>query len=200
MNNDKNISQVLLTKADPKNNYPLFVYPSPRLREKAIEVTDFGQDLQTKIDKMINTMYAAGGVGLAAPQVGLPIRMFIIDTLDKGGALKVFVNPVITASSQKLVAGFEGCLSFPGVGEEIQRAEWISGTAQDRNGNIFNFSSGDGPQDTDPNTITLDSVEVVAVQHELDHLNGVLVIDKVSRIKQRFMTKTVNNTMKRIRG
>jgi peptide deformylase len=119
-------------------------------------------------------MYASGGCGLAATQVGEIVRIFVIDCAgeDEPSDLKVFINPEILETDGQQVWN-EGCLSFPGVSEEIKRAETVRARAVDRNGQPFEIEA--------------DGLLAVAIQHELDHLNGVLMIDKLNAIKRRMM-------------
>jgi peptide deformylase len=184
---------VLISRQDQKEYFPLLVYPNKGLRVETKEVTDFGPAFQAIIDKMTATMYRAQGVGLAAPQVGINAKVFILDCPDEGNnGLQVFVNPeIITATL--FSKAMEGCLSFPGVVEQIDRASSIVGKAQDRFGNPFTFAS---LAEADTDVIKLSEVEVVAVQHEIEHLQGILMIDKVSHLKQRYMKKTVQKVLK----
>ncbi|MBC8131337.1 MAG: peptide deformylase, partial [Deltaproteobacteria bacterium] len=100
-------------------------YPDPRLREKSQDVTTFGDDLRQLVTDMSETMYAANGAGLAAIQVGVPVRLFIVDGPVAGGAddapPKVFINPEIVSLSDEAQTGDEGCLSFPGIYVPVKR-------------------------------------------------------------------------------
>ncbi|MBL8605309.1 MAG: peptide deformylase [Myxococcales bacterium] len=158
-------------------------YPDKRLRVKAETVTKFDDALKTLVDDMAETMYAAPGVGLAAPQIGVPLRLFVIDIAgeDEPSELKVFINPEFVSKEGEL-AWEEGCLSFPGIHEEIERAERVVVKAQDVNGKPF----------------TLEATELlsIAVQHEFDHLDGTLMIDRVSLLKKRF----IDREMRRAQG
>jgi peptide deformylase len=176
---------VLVNSANPHEFYPIFVFPHVKLREKVNPVTDFGPEFQDVVDKMAATMYAAGGVGLAAPQVGLALHLFVIDTTEERNNLQVFANLKLTELTE-LIPGLEGCLSFPGVLEKVERAETVKGIANNRNGHHVTFEATE--------------IDAVAIQHELDHLNGILIWDKVSKFKQRYMQKAMNNTMKKIPG
>ncbi|MBK9263838.1 MAG: peptide deformylase [Polyangiaceae bacterium] len=151
-------------------------YPDPRLRQKAQPVTHVTPEIQKLIDDMAETMYAAPGVGLAATQIGEAHRVFIVDIAaeDEPSNLMVFINPeiVVTEGSQ---TGSEGCLSFPGVTEDIKRAENVSVRAQDRDGKPFELKA--------------DGLLSVAIQHELDHLDGVLMIDRVGVLKKRIIQR-----------
>jgi peptide deformylase len=151
-------------------------YPDKRLRNKALPVTAFDDSLRALVDDMAETMYAAPGVGLAAPQIGVSLRLFVIDIAgeDEPSDLKVFINPTFTAK-QGEIAWEEGCLSFPGIHEEIERAEKVTVRAQDVHGNFFE--------------VTADGLLAVALQHEYDHLEGTLMVDRVSLLKRRFIDR-----------
>jgi peptide deformylase len=150
-------------------------YPDPRLRQTTVDVTDFGLPLQTLVDDMAETMYAAdGGVGLAAPQIGDPSRVFLLDLAEEGqpSQLTVFVNPVLTLSGTPQL-GPEGCLSFPGIFEDILRSPNVELEAFDRYGKPFSVQSAD--------------FLAIAIQHEFDHLQGRLLIDHLSLLKRRIV-------------
>lgn len=178
-----NENNVLVNKERPNDYYPLFIYPHAKLREPVKDIIDFGPELNAIIDKMQATMYMSNGVGLAANQVGIPINLFIIDISEDRNNLKVFINTKISYESDP-THGLEGCLSFPGVLEDVVRFNTIKGTTQDKNGNLIEFETSE--------------LEAIAIQHELDHLHGVLLWDKVSRLKQRFIQKTIKNTLGKI--
>ncbi len=149
-------------------------YPDPRLREKAqpIEVVD--DSIRALIDDMAETMYAAPGVGLAAPQIGESVRLFIIDIADEDepSELQVFINPELIKLEGEH-SWREGCLSFPTLYEEVKRADTVTVRALDADGNEF--------------VLTADGLLGVAIQHENDHLEGKLMIDHVGIIKRRIM-------------
>ncbi len=154
-------------------------YPDPRLREVAKPVPEDQiktAEVQTLIDDMAETMYAAPGVGLAANQIGVDKRIFVLDCAaeDEPSDFRVFINPEILEKDGQIVWN-EGCLSFPGVTEEIKRAEHVKVRAFDRDGNRFELEAT--------------GLLAVAIQHETDHLNGVLMIDKLSALKKRMMGK-----------
>lgn len=146
-------------------------YPDKRLRDPGKKV-EFTPELQTLIDDMAETMYAAPGVGLAATQIGEPLQLFIVDIAseDEPSELRVFVNPQILEREGE-VSWQEGCLSFPGVQEDIDRAAKVRVRAQDRNGKWFELDA--------------EGLLAVAIQHEYDHLQGVLMIDKMGPLKKR---------------
>lgn len=151
-------------------------YPDPRLREKAAPVAAITPEIQRLIDDMAETMYAAPGVGLAATQIGERHRVFLVDVSgeDEPSDLKVFVNPEIVATAGEEV-GPEGCLSFPGVSEDIKRAATVTVRALDRDGKPFELQA--------------DGLLAVAIQHEHDHLDGVLMIDRMGVLKKRIVQR-----------
>jgi peptide deformylase len=157
---------------------PILTYPDPLLREVAQPVTQFDDALKQLVEDMAETMYDAPGVGLAANQIGVLQRVFVIDIAgeDEPSDLKVFVNPELV-SLDGVQNWQEGCLSFPGVSEEIKRAERVHVRAQNERGEFFELQA--------------DGLLAVALQHENDHLNGVLMVDKFNAIKRRMIGKKV---------
>lgn len=154
-------------------------YPDKRLREPAQPVTRFDAELARLLEDMAETMYAAPGVGLAAPQIGVPLRIFVIDIAtgaDQPSDLRVFINPELV-ETQGEVCNEEGCLSFPGVAEEVWRAERVKVRAQDAKGETFE--------------LTADGFLAIAVQHENDHLNGKLMVDHLSMLRRRLVHRTM---------
>lgn len=150
--------------------------PAEVLRQRTRPVTDFGPDTQKLIDDMIETMRVAEGVGLAAPQVGRPLQLAVIETppdededgneIEGTSELFVIANPEIYWTSRKLVNGVEGCLSIPGYLGEVERYDSIRIRAQDRYGRKLRMRLYDWT--------------ARIFQHEVDHINGVLYIDKLS--------------------
>lgn len=153
---------------------PILKYPDPRLKQVASPVKEVNDEIRQLVDDMAETMYAAPGVGLAATQIGVMLRVFVIDIAgeDEPSDLKVFINPEITETTGTQTWE-EGCLSFPGVTEEIRRAELVTVRALDRDGKPFELHA--------------DGLLAVAVQHENDHLNGVVMLDKLSAVKRRLL-------------
>ena len=151
-------------------------YPDKRLRDAGKKVTDFGPALQTLIDDMAETMYAAPGVGLAAPQIGESLQLFVVDCAgnDEPSDFRVFINPEFIEKTGSCTWE-EGCLSFPGVQEEIDRAQKVKVRAQDRNGKVFELEA--------------DGLLAIAIQHEYDHLQGVLMIDHMGPLKKRIVQR-----------
>lgn len=154
-------------------------YPEKVLRQKAAPVGSIDGELQRLIDDMIETMYAAPGVGLAAPQVGVSQQLIVIDVShreedEQRTPLLVLINPVVTASEGEIESE-EGCLSLPGYVTTVKRAERVSVRALDREGK--------------PVTIEGEGLLCRALQHEIDHLDGTLLIDRISSIKREFFKK-----------
>ena len=153
-------------------------YPDKRLRVPGEPVTDFGPELQTLIDDMAETMYAAPGVGLAATQIGVAKQLFIVDVSSGEGPndLRIFINPQIVKAEGK-IDWEEGCLSVPGVHQDITRSELVKVRAQDRNGQWFELEA--------------DGLMAIALQHEKDHLDGKLMIDHLSALKRRIVHRAM---------
>src|SRR5262245_49143149 len=139
-------------------------YPDKRLREPTQAVTRFDAELARLIEDMAETMYAAPGVGLAAPQIGVPLRLFIVDVAtgdEQPSDLRVFINPEFVNKVGE-VCSEEGCLSFPGIHEEITRAERVKVRAVDAQGKPFELEA--------------DGILAIAIQHEHDHIEGKLMV------------------------
>jgi peptide deformylase len=151
-------------------------YPDPRLRHKAQPVAQVTPEIERLIEDMAETMYAAPGVGLAATQIGEPHRIFIVDVAaeDEPSNLLVFINPELVRQDGE-EQGPEGCLSFPGITEDIKRAKRVTVRAIDRQGKPFELSA--------------DGLLAVAIQHESDHLDGVLMIDRMGVLKKRIVQR-----------
>lgn len=153
----------------------IITLPHPTLRRKARKVSDFGPDLQALIDDMVETMRLAPGVGLAAPQVDTSLRVIVVeygDEEDESKPLKLFtlVNPEITRSSVELLTGTEGCLSIPGLVGEVDRALSVTVKAQNRRGQ--------------PVKVKARGWLARIFQHEIDHLDGVLFVDRAENVWQ----------------
>ncbi len=158
-------------------------YPEKVLKQKSLPVTTFDEGLQALIDNMIETMYAAPGVGLAAPQVGHSKRLAVIDISSRGEKfpLLVIVNPVIVGCEGE-VEFEEGCLSFPEYTALVKRSEDVVVKAQDRDGKPIEIEATD--------------LLAIALQHEIDHLDGILLIDRISPIKRDFFKKRYKKIQK----
>lgn len=149
-------------------------YPDKRLRDPGAKVSSITPEIEALVDDMAETMYAAPGVGLAATQIGVPLSIFVIDIADNDepSDLRVFINPEIL-ERHEAITWTEGCLSFPGVTEEVDRAAKVKVTALGRDGKPF--------------TLEAEGLLAVAIQHEFDHLEGVLMIDHLGPLKKRLV-------------
>ena len=156
---------------------PILEYPNPRLRIKAQPMTpaDFTPELQQHIDAMFETMYAAPGIGLAATQVDFHKRLLVIDVSKDREEPLVFINPEILWHSDSEVPYTEGCLSVPEQYAEVMRPDKIRAKWQDADGKAYEED--------------IDGLLAVCLQHEMDHLNGVLFIDHLSRLKRDMVLK-----------
>ncbi len=158
-------------------------YPDKILKKKAVPVTSFDEELRTLIDNMIETMHSAPGVGLAAPQVGVSKRLAVIDVRIKGEdiPLLVLVNPVYLLTEGS-VEFEEGCLSVPDYTSKVTRAERVVVRAQDGEGKEIEIDT--------------DGLLAIVLQHEIDHLDGILFLDRLSPIKREFFKKRFQKSMK----
>ena len=161
---------------------PIFETPDPVLRQISKPVETFDDDLKTLVADMFETMYAAPGIGLAAVQVGVPIRLLVIDLQEpeeEGGEPvrdpRVFINPEILWHSDHEVPYTEGCLSVPEQYAEVMRPERIRARWQDEKGKTYEEE--------------IDGLLATCLQHEMDHLNGMLFIDHLSRLKRDMVLK-----------
>ena len=144
-------------------------FPDPRLRTRAVPVTVFDAALSRLVDDMFETMYAAPGIGLAASQVDVHQRLLVMDVTNDRSEPLVFANPEILAREEVGVME-EGCLSVPGIYDEVERAQRIRVRAQDRHGAPFELD--------------LEGIRAVCLQHEMDHLEGKLFVDYLSFLKR----------------
>ena len=159
-------------------------YPYKILLQKANPVVELNGRVQDLIDSMIQTMYAAPGVGLAAPQVAVSQRLVVVDvsTKEESKPLIVMVNPKIIEQEGEIPSE-EGCLSLPDFRATVNRAKTICVKLYDREGK--------------PMEIEADGLLSRAIQHELDHLNGMLLLDRVSSIRKKFFLKKIQKALKR---
>lgn len=148
----------------------ILTYPDPRLRTLAKPVENFDQNLQTLIDDMFETMYDAKGIGLAATQIDEHIQLIVMDLSENGDQPKVFINATVTPLTEELFTYEEGCLSIPDYYDKVNRPKRVKINAKDRNGNDFEEEA--------------EGLLAVCIQHELDHLNGKLFVDYLSKLKQ----------------
>jgi peptide deformylase len=156
--------------------YPIVAFGDPVLKKEALFISKGDFDVEELANNMFETMYNAKGVGLAAPQIGKSIRMFVIDAegFDEDeckGFKKVFINPEILEESEEEWAFEEGCLSIPGIREEVWRPEWIKVKYTD--------------EKWIDHTIELDGLNARVFQHEFDHIDGILFTDHLSALKKR---------------
>jgi peptide deformylase len=151
-------------------------YPDPRLKKMARPVTQFDGRLRQLVADMAETMYAAPGVGLAATQVDVHERLIVIDVSEDKDDLQVFINPEIVWASDETVLCEEGCLSVPGVYDEVRRPARVRVHAQDVDGKFFEKEC--------------EGLLAVCIQHEMDHLLGKVFVEYLSNLKQeRIRTK-----------
>ncbi len=143
-------------------------FPDPRLRTKATAVDVVDDELRVLIDDMFETMYAAPGIGLAATQVNVHKRLLVTDVSADNDAPLVLINPVILEMDGKVVTD-EGCLSVPGFYEEVERADSIKVQFLDRDGNEV--------------ILETDGLQAVCIQHEIDHLDGILFLDRMADLQ-----------------
>ncbi|HUU66481.1 MAG TPA: peptide deformylase [Methyloceanibacter sp.] len=157
--------------------HPIITIPDPVLRKEAAPVERVDDDLRRLMDDMLATMYDAPGVGLAAPQIGILRRVIVMDAArdDDAPDPLVMANPRILALSDEMRTHEEGCLSIPEVTAEVERPAEVRVAFLDREGK---------PQEVD-----LEGIWATIVQHEIDHLNGVLFIDYLSRLKRDMIVK-----------
>ncbi|MBW8788772.1 peptide deformylase [Rhizobium leguminosarum] len=163
---------------------PLIILPDPVLRQLSKPIERVDADLQRLADDMLETMYDAPGIGLAAIQIGVPRRMLVIDIAREGEEKQpqVFINPEILTSSDERSVYEEGCLSIPDYYAEVERPATVSVKYLDRNGK--------------EQTVEADGLLATCLQHEIDHLNGVLFIDHISRLKREMVIKKFTKAAK----
>ena len=155
---------------------PILRYPDPRLHKVAQPVQAVDARLQQIIADMLETMYEANGIGLAATQVDVHERLIVIDVSEDRKQPLVLINPEITWASEVRVKGDEGCLSVPGIFDGVERASAVKVQALDRDGQ--------------PQTIEAEGLLAVCIQHEMDHLRGKVFVEYLSPLKQgRIKTK-----------
>lgn len=160
-------------------------YPDTRLHRRAAPVAQVDDRIRKLIKDMAETMYAAPGIGLAATQVDEPVRVIVIDVTEARDELQVFVNPELIASNGE-AEHEEGCLSVPGVYEKVRRAARITVRALDGEGRPF--------------TLETDGLLAVCVQHEMDHLEGKVFVEKLSRLKQNRILARLKKHGRRLAG
>jgi peptide deformylase len=169
---------------------PIIETPDPRLKVISDPVETFDDALQTLIDDMFETMYDAPGIGLAAIQVGEAKRLLVIDLQERDEEdeekvirdPRVFINPEVLEESEELGIYNEGCLSVPEQYADVQRPAIIKARWQDRDGKVHEE--------------TLDGLMAVCLQHEMDHLNGILFIDHLSKLKRDMLLRKLTKQRK----
>lgn len=159
-------------------------YPDKRLSRKSEEIQFIDDDIVKLLDDMADTMYDAPGVGLAAPQVGRNIRAIVVDTTSSyeeegGSGLLQLVNPVIVSSSGEQI-GEEGCLSVPGFVANVKRKQKVVVEAMDR--------------DSKPVSIQAEDMLARVLQHEIDHLDGILFFERLGKLKKQLLLKKINRS------
>lgn len=148
---------------------PILRYPDPRLHKKAAPVAEIDDSIRRLVQDMAETMYEAPGIGLAATQVDVHKRVIVIDVSEDKSRLLALINPVIVERNGEQVCE-EGCLSVPGIYEKVSRAETVRVSALDVDGRSIDFHA--------------DGLLAVCVQHEIDHLDGKVFVEHLSRLKQ----------------
>jgi peptide deformylase len=171
------------TDADGTKIHPVVKYPDPVLSKKGEPVTEFGPDLAQFVEEMWASMYAAHGIGLAAPQVGVSKRITVIDVSfkERPDERLVLINPEIIEREGKQFEE-EGCLSLPEIREKVQRSARVKVRAQDINGEFFEAEG--------------EELLSRAMQHEIDHLDGVLFIDRISTLKRDLVKRRIRKLQK----
>lgn len=149
-------------------------YGDPILRQKAAPVAEVTTEVQRIIADMVETMYHQVGIGLAAPQVGIPIRLILVDDGSRGP--RALINPAIL-ERRGSIRGEEGCLSIPGIFGEVERSEWIRVEARDAEGELIAFEAR--------------GLQARVIQHEMDHLDGVLFIDRLPPVTRDRIKKKI---------
>jgi peptide deformylase len=168
------------TTSDARMIRPILTIPDGRLRQAAEPVGAVDDEVRRLADDMLETMYDAPGIGLAAPQIGVLRRIMVVDVAKRQNEEStpepmVFVNPVVTWASEERSTYEEGCLSIPDYYEEVERPAVVHVSYLDRDGK--------------PRSLEADGILATCIQHEIDHLDGVLFIDHISRLKRTRITK-----------
>ena len=166
---------------------PIYIIPHPVLKKPAHGIETIDSDVMTLIDDMVDSMYAANGIGLAAPQIGISRRVIVMN-IDRDteknidGTLQHFINPEMIWSSDEPNTYEEGCLSIPGQYAEVERPKSIRVKYQDKTGATLE--------------ITADGLLATCLQHEIDHLNGILFIDHLSSLKRDMIVRKIKKWSK----
>ena len=159
----------------------VLTYPDPRLSVVAKPVKTFDRRIVTMVSDMLETMYAEEGIGLAATQVNIPLQIVVMDLSETRDCPMVLINPRLMAAEGEILFE-EGCLSVPDVREEVVRSEYIRIEAADQMGRL--------------QIIEAEDLEAVCIQHEMDHLNGILFVDRLSSLKQAQVRRKIKKAAK----
>ena len=167
--------------------FPIVLYGDPVLKKKASEIAEGDESVKDFVESMFETMYAAQGVGLAAPQVGQSLRVFVVDTSpmedgEEGGLKKAFINPIIIEEIGEEWAFEEGCLSIPGVRADVNRKPQVKIEYFDENWELHEE--------------TFDGMKARVIQHEYDHIEGKLFTDYLTPFKKRLIKGKLANISK----
>ena len=166
---------------------PILIFPDTRLRRKCAPVNEVNSSVRRLADNMIETMYAAPGIGLAAPQVGRLIRLFVMDRTESeedDPVSEVLINPEVLTLSDESIVREEGCLSLPGHFEDVTRPAEVR----------VKYTGLDGCEHVQ----TFEGVQAVCVQHEIDHLDGKLFIDHLSLVKRSIISRKMRKQKKEL--
>jgi peptide deformylase len=163
---------------------PILTAPDPRLQAVSTDVETVDAEIRKLVDDMADSMYAADGIGLAAVQIGVARRVIVIDLDQKEGKKnpRAFINPKILWASEEMAMFEEGCLSVPEIWDDVERPARIKAEYLDRDGN--------------KQLLEADGLLATCLQHEMDHLNGVLFIDHLSRLKRSMAIKKLTKAKK----
>jgi peptide deformylase len=178
----RQITRDAVRKSAPKL-HPVVKYPDPVLNRKGEPIADFTPELAQLVEEMFDSMYAAEGIGLAAPQIGISRQLTVIDISfkERPEDKLVLINPEVIDRRGKQVEE-EGCLSLPEIHEKVQRDAWVKVRAQNVHGEFFE-TEGEG-------------LLARAMLHEIDHLNGILFIDRLSRLKRDLVLRRIRKLQK----
>ena len=163
--------------------YEIITVPDPVLRETAQPVSRMDEDIRRQMDRMLQTMYDAPGIGLAASQVDVHQRFMVIDISEEKNQPQVFINPELSDKAGEQVYQ-EGCLSVPGIFADVTRADEITVRFLDRQGQ--------------PQELRADGLLAVCIQHEMDHLDGKLFVDYLSPLKREMVRKKLAKQRKHV--
>ena len=163
---------------------PILTAPDPRLQAVSTDVEKVDAEIRKLVDDMADSMYEADGIGLAAVQIGVAKRVIVIDLDQKEGKKnpRAFINPRITWASEEMAVFEEGCLSVPEIWDDVERPARIKAEYLDRDGS--------------KQLLEADGILATCLQHEMDHLNGVLFIDHLSRLKRSMAIKKLTKAKK----